>query len=66
MRVIKVGRRMWVKLGLIKIFSWNLRGLGSREKRTTIRDVLIKNDLDIVILQKTKKENITCRMIGSV
>lgn len=40
----------------MKIVSWNVRGLGSRRKRILIKDLLVKECLDIVSFQETKLE----------
>ncbi|XP_028071380.1 uncharacterized protein LOC114273766 [Camellia sinensis] len=39
---------------LMKIFSWNCRGLGRREKRGKIRRLIVDRKIDIVLLQETK------------
>lgn len=48
------------------VVSWNVRGLGSGKKRGVIRESLRKINLDIVIIQETKKEILEERTVGSV
>ena len=43
----------------MKIFSWNIRGSGSPSKRRAIREVFCKANPDIVVLQETKKEELS-------
>lgn len=50
----------------MKIVSWNVRGLGGREKRKAVKELLIREKPDIVILQETKKEKVDKRLITSV
>ena len=50
----------------MKILSWNVRGLGRREKRSVIKDLLCHEKPDIVILQETKRELIDKRLISSI
>ena len=50
----------------MKIMTWNVRGSGSYRKRRSIREVICKKDLDLVVLQEVKKENVNIRFVGSV
>ena len=43
----------------MKIFSWNIRGSGSPSKSRAIREVFCKANPDIVVLQETKKEELS-------
>ena len=45
----------WARI-LMKILSWNVRGLGSRVKRKRVRETVIKAAPDVVLLQETKLE----------
>ncbi|RVW39554.1 Transposon TX1 uncharacterized 149 kDa protein [Vitis vinifera] len=40
----------------MKIISWNVRGLGSRNKRRMVKDFLRSENPDVVMIQETKKE----------
>ena len=40
----------------MKIFSWNVRGLGSRAKRKRVKETISKATPDVVLLQETKLE----------
>lgn len=42
----------------MKIVSWNVRGLGNRNKKFMIKYVLSKAEADIVIIQETRKQHI--------
>ena len=50
----------------MKIIKWNVRGCGSQRKRRSIKEVISKEDLDILVLQEVKKENVDRRFVGSV
>lgn len=41
----------------MKIVSWNVRGLGNRNKNFMIKDVLSKAEADIVIIQETEMQH---------
>lgn len=40
---------------MLKLLSWNIRGLGRQEKRGMIRKILKERKIDIVLFQETKK-----------
>ncbi|WKA03336.1 hypothetical protein VitviT2T_021451 [Vitis vinifera] len=50
----------------MKIISWNVRGLGSRNKCRMVKDFLRSKNPDVVMIQETKKENCDRRFVGSV
>ena len=50
----------------MKIISWNVRGLGSRNKRRMVKDFLRSENPDVVMIQETKKENCDRRSISWV
>lgn len=53
----------------MKILTWNIRGLGLQEKRGSIRRFIRKNKVDILLLHKTKREemaNLLPKEIGGV
>ncbi|KAJ9671127.1 hypothetical protein PVL29_027221 [Vitis rotundifolia] len=50
----------------MKIISWNTRGLGSRNKRRVVKDFLRSENLDVVMIQETKKVKCDRRFVGSV
>ena len=47
----------WSVQFLMRILSWNVQGLGSKKKRGIVKGFLRSQDLDIVLLQETKREN---------
>ena len=50
----------------MKIISWNVRGLGSSNKRRVIKDFFRLEKPDVVMIQETKKEKCDRRLVGSV
>ncbi|RVW66519.1 hypothetical protein CK203_064981 [Vitis vinifera] len=50
----------------MKIISWNIRGLGSRNKRRMVKDFLRSENPDVVDDSETKKEKYDRRFVGSV
>ena len=50
----------------MKILTWNVRGCGSYRKRRSIKEVISKEDPDIVVLQEVKKEIVDRRFVGSI
>jgi exonuclease III len=41
----------------MKIMFWNVRGLGKGFRRSLVKDHVIQEDLDVVALQETIKQN---------
>ena len=50
----------------MKIMTWNVRGSGSYRKRRSIKQVIGKEDPNIVVLQEVKKESVDRSFVGSV
>ena len=50
----------------MKIISWNVRGLGSKTKRGVIKDLVKKENPDIIVFQETKKETIDWKVIAGI
>ena len=50
----------------MKIMTWNVRGCGSYNKRRSIKEVISKEDPDMVVLQEVKKEIVDRRFVGSI
>lgn len=50
----------------MKIFSWNVRGLGGLKKHRLVKANAKKCDTDIIIFQTTKKETFPKRLLTSV
>ena len=50
----------------MKIISWNVRGLGSSNKRKVIKDFLRLENPDVVMIQEIKKEKCDRRFVSSV
>lgn len=48
------------------ILVWNVRGLNQRDRRNSIRDVILSSNADIVCLQETKVENLSQHLFLSV
>lgn len=51
---------------MVKLFTWNARGLGRRLKRRLLRDYLISHSIDIVGILETKKGSFTERTLNSL
>ncbi|KAK8690417.1 hypothetical protein V6N13_073951 [Hibiscus sabdariffa] len=54
------------KLGVIRVLSWNVWGLGSSVKRKTIRIVLRKQCIEMVFLVETKLKVVSDSLIKSI
>ena len=50
----------------MKIISWNVNGLGNPVKRRKIKEVIVKVDPDIVLLQESKLEKVDGFLIRSI
>ena len=50
----------------MKIISWYVRGLGSRNKRRVVKDFLRLENPNVVMIQETKKEKCDRRFVSSV
>lgn len=50
----------------MKILIWNLRGLGSKSKRCSIKRKLKEWGVDMVLIQETKREVISEKFVRSV
>lgn len=51
---------------VMKIISWNIRGLGSWKNRRVVKDFLRHENPDVVMFQETKRELCDRRFVGSV
>ncbi|KAL7175974.1 hypothetical protein ACSBR2_029531 [Camellia fascicularis] len=51
---------------VMKMLSWNIRGLGRSEKRSRIKSVVKHRQIDIILIQETKRSNIQVRDAKSV
>lgn len=50
----------------LRILTWNVRGLNSREHRNRIKSALKKWNADIVVLQESKIENMGREVIRDI
>ncbi|KAL7220774.1 hypothetical protein ACSBR2_013629 [Camellia fascicularis] len=50
----------------MKFFSWNVRGLGRKEKRGKVKKLLKERNVDMVLFQETKKSEISEDEVRSV
>lgn len=48
----------------MKIISWNARGLSSCNKRGAIKEILSKENPDLVVIQETKREYIDRKLVS--
>lgn len=51
---------------VMKLLSWNIRGLGRLEKRSSIKRMVKDRQIDILLIQETKRSNIQVRDAKSV
>ncbi|KAL7167318.1 hypothetical protein ACSBR2_037897 [Camellia fascicularis] len=51
---------------VMKMLSWNIRGLGRSEKRCKIKNVVKDRQIDILLIQETKRSNIQARDAKSI
>ena len=50
----------------MKILSWNIRGSGSSSKRRAIKETICKVNPNIIVFQKTKREEVSRSFVGSI
>ena len=50
----------------MKLISWNIRGLGRPEKKRRIKAVIKERKVDMVMLQETKRANISNQCVKSI
>ena len=50
----------------MKIISWNIKGSGFADKRRSIKRLLCRVNLDLVVLQEVKREVADRSLIGSI
>ncbi|XP_028072866.1 uncharacterized protein LOC114275081 [Camellia sinensis] len=50
----------------MKILSWNVRGLGRKEKRSKIKKIVRERQVDIALFQETKKAELSEEVVRSV
>lgn len=50
----------------MKILTWNIRGMGQSCKCSRLADIIKDNDIDLVGIQETKKEDFVSDVILSI
>lgn len=50
----------------MKIVSWNVRGMGDRMKRVTVKDILRNYRVDVGLIQETKLSSVTEAIIKEI
>lgn len=50
----------------MKLFSWNIRGLGRPEKRRKIKNLLFDKKIDMALIQETKRSSMSNQVIRSL
>lgn len=50
----------------MKVYLWNVRGLGDRDKRAAVKDVIRSSKADIVLIQKSKLSSMSDLLIKEV
>ena len=48
------------------ILSWNMRGIGAKIKRSTLRKLIVKHNPHFVFIQESKKESLDPRTVNSI
>lgn len=54
------------KLVIMKIMTWNVRGLGKSEKRSRVRNVIKEKKVDVMFIQETKRSQIDESFVRSI
>lgn len=50
----------------LQLMTWNARGINSRHKRDILHDLIVQFKVDIVLIQETKKEHFSNRILNSI
>lgn len=50
----------------MNILTWNIRGMNAPRKRHILHDMILHNNIDMVAIQETKKEEFSLRMLNSL
>jgi hypothetical protein len=50
----------------MNILSWNARGLDNPKKCRILHDIIVDNKIDIVVIQKTKRQHFSSRMLKGI
>lgn len=45
------------------VLSWNVRGLSGVEKKRLVKEVIRSCNLDVLVIQETKKEEMSSRLV---
>lgn len=47
------------------LLTYNIRGLGSREKRWALREMVLRERVEVLLLQETKLDSVDQRIVLS-
>lgn len=50
----------------MRILSWNVRGLGKKEKKGKFKQLVIQRKIDILLIQETKQRTVSRNFISSI
>lgn len=50
----------------MKVLNWNARGLNAPKKRRILRDMILEHKIDIIVIQETKKDTFSHRILKSI
>lgn len=53
-------------LMIIKILSWNVRGLGNRDRRRMVKEMVQRSKADLVLVQESKLEIVNRMIISEI
>lgn len=51
---------------IIKILSWNVRGLDNRDRRRLLKEMVRRSKADLVLVQEYKLETVDCSVISEI
>lgn len=51
---------------LLKMMSWNIRGLGRNDKRAKIKKLVSERKINVLLLQESKRSSVDVRFVKSL
>lgn len=48
------------------LLTYNIRGLGSREKRWALREMVLRERVEVLLLQETKLDSVDQRLCSQI
>lgn len=50
----------------MNFLNWNARGINSYNKRQILHDIIVDNNIDMIAIQETKKEDFSTRTLRTI